>query len=231
MAGMYSAEWSIDSVESWEQIRGVPLLNKLVLILEERHVKKTIGAQVIPLDDALKVLKICENPSLLPCLCREIIGKEDYCCINFGFIPELYKKANPNSYMEEISLNKAERLLSDWDKKGLYHLISWNNIPYVTTLCNCTAPYCTVYKMRFTSGLRNIMLKGEYVAKVNQRLCVGCKECLSRCPFGAISFNVDDETIFIDINRCFGCGLCVNGCKNTAIALIDRGLTPAKNRW
>lgn len=231
VAGMYIAEWSIGDFESCERLKGIPLLNKLALFLEERHVKKTIGAQVIPLDDALKVMELCGNPALLSCLCREMAGKEKYCCINFGLIPELYKKANPDAYIEEISVNKAKRLLSDWDKEGLYHLISWHNMPYVTTLCNCTAPYCTAYKLRYTSGLKNIMLKGEYVAKVNQRLCSGCKKCLTMCPFGAISFNVDDGKAFTDINRCFGCGLCLTGCDNNAIELIERGLTPAKNFW
>jgi ferredoxin len=231
VAGMYILEWSIGDFESLERLKRIPVLNKLSLILEERQVKKTIGAQVIPLDDALKVLELCGNPAILPCTCRQMVGKEKYCCLNFGLIPELYKKANPDEYVEEISLNKAERLLREWDNEGLYHLIAWHNIPYLTTLCNCTTSYCSVYKLRYTSNLKNIMLKSEYVAKVNQRLCSGCKECLTRCAFGAIFFNVDDGKAFIDINRCFGCGLCATECVNNAVELIERKLTPAKNLW
>jgi len=214
-----------------ESVKNIPVLNKLVRNVGEKHLEKVQGGQVIMLEDAIKVLQLCENPAILPCVCRHMAGEEKYCCLNFGLIPELYKKANPDEYMQEVSVTKAERLLREWDKEGLYHVILWSKAPYVTSVCNCTAAYCVAYKGRFESCLKNSMLKGEYVAKVNQKLCSGCKPCLTRCMFGAISFNVDDGNAFIDLRKCAGCGLCMTDCPNNAIQVIERQFTPAKNLW
>lgn len=223
--------WLIDGFETIEQLKVVPLFNKLFTKLEEKYSIKTEGGQIVTLHDALKILELCENPAILPCTCRKIIGEEKYCCLNFGLIPELYKKANPDSYMEELSVTKAKRLLNSWDNEGFYHVILWGKIPYVTSICNCTAASCIAYKGRFVTGLEHAMLKGEYVARVEQEKCQGCKTCMTRCQFGAISFNVDHGRAFIDHRNCTGCGLCMTGCPNNAIQLLDRRSTPAKNSW
>jgi len=214
-----------------ESVKNIPVLNRLAMNLGERHLKKVQGGQVIGLEDAIKVLELCENPAILPCVCRQMAGEEKYCCLNFGLIPELYKKANPDEYMEEVSVTKAERLLREWDKEGFYHVILRSKAPYVTSVCNCTAAYCVAYKGRFESCLKNAMLKGEYVARVNEEKCNGCKNCLTRCQFGAISFNVDHGKSFIDIRKCVGCELCMTECPNNAIQIIERKCTPAKNLW
>jgi len=223
--------WVISGFGTIEQLKDIPLLNKLVKNVEERYFKKTEGGQIIPVNDALKVLELCENPAILPCTCRQIAGEEKYCCLNFGLMPELYKKANPDAYMEEISVNKAKRLLQEWDKEGLFHVILWGKAPYVTSVCNCTSAYCIAHKGRFVSGVKTSMLKGEYVARVSEEKCQGCKNCLTRCQFGAISFNVDHGKAFTDIRKCVGCGLCATECENNAVELIDRQFTPAKNLW
>lgn len=49
--------------------------------------------------------------------------------------------------------------------------------------------------------------------------CVGCKLCVSACPFGAIS--TPDKKAVIDLNKCTLCGACVSACqKFQAIELI-----------
>ena len=231
VAGIYFEEWMISEAEAMGRLKKIPILNKLVNNLGGKHFREIHGGQLIPLKDALEVLELCGNPAVMPCVCRRVAGLEKYCCLNFGLIPELYKKANPDEYMEEVSVNKAKRLLNKWDEEGLYHLIVWYKAPYVATICNCSNSYCFVYKGAQIPGFEKILLKGEYVAKVNQKLCSGCKTCLTRCPFGAISFNVDDGVAFVNIKACSGCGLCQSGCEKNAITLIDRKLTPAKNLW
>jgi len=231
IAGKHYEEWIIGGFETIEWLKKIPVLNKLSINLGEKYEEKMHGGQIIPLDDAIKVLELCENPALIPCACRGIYGKEEYSCLNFGLIPELYEKANPDDSIEELSVNKARRLLSKWNEKGMYHLILWSKAPYVTTICNCTTAYCTGYKERETVGTKTTLLKSEYVAKVNEGQCTGCKICLTKCPFGALRFNLDDEKAFIDIRKCFGCGVCKTGCKYHAINLVERRLTPAKNIW
>jgi ferredoxin len=231
IAGSYFEEWTISGYESVEFINKIPLLNKIINNLQDKHYGKLHGAQVIPLNDVVSVLELCENPAVLPCVCQHIIGKEKYCCLTFGLLPELYKKANKDGYVEEISISKAKRLLSSWDQEGYYHLILWTKMPYVTNVCNCSNPYCLAYKGRFELGLKSNMYKGEYIAKVNQNLCIGCKKCLTICPFGATFFDLDRKKAFKDIRKCFGCGLCVTVCEQKANELVERTLTAAKNLW
>ena len=223
--------WVISGFGTIEQLKNIPLLNKITKNVGERYFKKTEGGQIIPLNDAVKVLELCENPALLPCTCRQIAGEEKYCCLNFGLIPELYKKANPDAYIEELSVTKATRLLREWDKEGLYHVILWGKVPYVTSVCNCSSAYCLAHKGRFALGMNNSMLKGEYVARVSEEKCEGCKQCFMRCQFGAFTFNVDHGKAFIDLRKCVGCGLCITECPNNAIQMIERKLTPARNLW
>jgi hypothetical protein len=155
IAGKDFGKMMISDFETIEQLKNIPILNKLAVNLGEKYLEKTVGGQIIPVNDALEVLELCENPAIMPCECRRIAGEEKHCCLNFGLIPELYKKANPDEYMEEISVNKAKRLLREWDKEGLYHVILWGKAPYLTCICNCTAAYCVAYKGRFVSGLKN----------------------------------------------------------------------------
>jgi ferredoxin len=223
--------WLIGGFETIEKLKVVPLFNKVFTKLEEKYSIDTEGGQIVTLDDALEILKLCENPAILPCTCRKIIGEEKYCCLNFGLIPELYKKANPDSYMEELSVSKAKQLLQSWNKEGFYHVIMWGKAPYVTSICNCSAASCMAYRGRFVTGLEHAMLKGEYIARVEQEKCQGCKTCMTRCQFGAISFNLDHGQAFIDHRKCTGCGLCMTGCPNMAIQLLERRYTPAKNFW
>lgn len=231
IAGKHFEEWLVDGFETFEIINKVPFLRNLGKNLIERYEIDTHGGQIIPLEDALKVMELCENPSLLTCSCRKIIGDEKYCCINFGMIPELYKKANPNEYLEEITVSKAKNLLKYYNELGMYHLILWSKAPYVTTICNCTAMTCTGYKERVTTGAKTTLMKSEYVGIINQENCNGCKNCLIRCQFGSVRFNLDTQKAFIEIQKCFGCGICKTGCKNNAITMVERRFTPARDNW
>jgi ferredoxin len=231
LSGRFLGEWMADGYELAGRFQRIPLLGKLLTYLGDQDIRRTMGGQIIPLRDVIEVLDLCQNPALLPCECRILVGEERHNCLNFGIVPQLYEKANPKESIEEVSVRKAKRILTDFDERGLYHLILWNRLPYVTTVCNCTAPICAAYKGRRILGLKSNMLKGEYVAFVDPEKCRGCKTCLTRCPFGAIRFNLDAEKAFVEIRACYGCGLCESACPSRAVTLQDRLQTPARNLW
>lgn len=41
--------------------------------------------------------------------------------------------------------------------------------------------------------------------------CIGCKACVSKCKFGAISLN-EYGVAEVDEEKCIGCGACVKVC-------------------
>ena len=50
--------------------------------------------------------------------------------------------------------------------------------------------------------------------------CMGLGDCVSVCPFDAIS--IQDSLAVVDINKCTGCGKCVEACPRGIIDLQDR---------
>jgi NAD-dependent dihydropyrimidine dehydrogenase PreA subunit len=229
ISGRAYEEWVISGYEKVGALKNIPILGNIAINLFEKYEEKMHGGQIISLEDSLKVLELCENPALLPCECRRMTGEDDYYCLNFGLIPELYEKANPNDSIEELSVDRAKRLLTRWNTEGMYHLILWSKAPYVTTLCSCDSKFCMGFKGRKVLRSKTSMLKGEYIARIDPQKCTGCRECLLRCQFGAISYNA--EKVNVDNVNCFGCGLCISRCKQGAIQLIDRKITSFRGLW
>ena len=64
------------------------------------------------------------------------------------------------------------------------------------------------------------ILSGITDAIIDKDACTGCKTCIDRCHFKAISF-VNDKS-FVDKSRCAGCGLCVTTCDSNAIQLAKK---------
>lgn len=56
--------------------------------------------------------------------------------------------------------------------------------------------------------------------RVIEEMCVGCKQCVSACPFGAIE--MQERLACIDLNKCTVCGACVETCKFDAIEMQEQ---------
>ena len=56
-------------------------------------------------------------------------------------------------------------------------------------------------------------------AVVNEETCVGCKECITVCPYTAIEFLADIEKAHVVEALCKGCGTCVGACLSKSIKL------------
>ena len=54
-------------------------------------------------------------------------------------------------------------------------------------------------------------------ADIDAGLCMGCGNCIDRCPVHAIA-NQDGVSV-VAREKCIGCGLCVTGCPNSAAIL------------
>ncbi len=55
-------------------------------------------------------------------------------------------------------------------------------------------------------------------AKVNEDICCGCQTCVGLCPYGAISFNVEEKVSEVNEILCKGCGTCASSCPTGAIS-------------
>lgn len=75
-----------------------------------------------------------------------------------------------------------------------------------------------------------IMFKGHHRAVVDLDACVGCAECVERCPFEAITIGPGHKRAIIDAERCYGCGVCRSACEYGALTLIEREAPAAAPR-
>lgn len=57
------------------------------------------------------------------------------------------------------------------------------------------------------------------VARVDTDLCSGCRTCQGLCPFGAITGDENESTVYIEKTLCRGCGICAAACPSGAIII------------
>jgi heterodisulfide reductase subunit A len=68
----------------------------------------------------------------------------------------------------------------------------------------------------------SLLGRGEVIispttAIVDEKLCSGCKTCITLCPYSAISFDEERNVASVNEALCKGCGTCVAACPADAI--------------
>jgi pyruvate formate lyase activating enzyme len=57
--------------------------------------------------------------------------------------------------------------------------------------------------------------------------CIGCGNCISACPNGAV-FQETDNSIGIDKSKCLVCGACAEACNSLALELVGKEMSVAE---
>lgn len=202
-----------------------------------------LAEEAMKREDSIVVVGHC------PCM-LSFRGVRDYRCIGFGMPVTMAMEAGyaklPKEGLTEfggaewrelrvqlrkgakvpLKIEEAKQLLPEWEKRGLYHAVgARGTFPLIDSICHCERPYCMLWRNRDIYGVNEAILKGHYVARIDQEQCTSCGACQQRCQFGAIYSSADITNV--DPTRCFGCGLCRVGCKHEAIKMIPRQSVPA----
>ncbi|NHI93415.1 MAG: hypothetical protein EAX96_13090 [Candidatus Lokiarchaeota archaeon] len=234
--------WGIDQFLDYTtkmaSLTKIPIIGRGIKYLANSMATNSHSSQVVALSDAFKITELADNLCALECMCRRNIrGISESICINFGPVKELFEKLKPSEKIEVLTIDEARQKIKDADQKGLVHQVLYAKLPYPIVICNCDLNCCNAAKIRFNFGIKKAMMKGHEVAEVDFKKCDGCEDqkvpnCLQYCQFGAIKWKLDDKTIQIDKNICFGCGICNSHCNKSAIKLIPRQETPEIiNKW
>ncbi len=197
------------------------------------NLDKVRPAQVVTLEDAVKIAELAHPVTSMMCECRLWTrGREErkpdmYSCggLGVGMLkwerwPERYKGG-----VDFLSFDGAKEWLTKWNRQGMVAIIMTYGAPYIGGLCICDYPDCGAIRRRIDIGLGTV--KGHEVAMVDYNKCNGCGVCAQRCQWGALKFEITTEKAHIDMFRCYGCGVCATGCPRGAISLKNRSEIPA----
>jgi len=191
------------------------------------------GSQVVPLEDADRVLELCSPIGLIACICRKGVRAIDerneleYTCMGMG--PGMLKWERwPERYkggVKFVNIDEAKEWNHEMDRRGFVHLLMLFGAPFIGGFCQCDYPDCGALRSAIDFGIGP--LKSHYIAQVDYDTCNSCGICASRCQWGALKFEVTTGKANIDPFKCFGCGLCETGCPRGAIKLVSRQSVPA----
>lgn len=191
--------------------------------------------QVVPIEEVKEILKLVGPIARISCICRRR-GRANFDekpCILLGPVYLEYAKEWPDSPkggIHYISKEETGELMDRYNQKG-YVATIWRDYesPAIVGFCNCEFPTCGALSARrhYGDGFNFFIRKAEYVAVHDPDKCTGCRECVARCQFGAISYSPYFEKAILNMKKCAGCGLCRDTCAQKAIKLVPRVEVPA----
>jgi Na+-translocating ferredoxin:NAD+ oxidoreductase RNF subunit RnfB len=88
-------------------------------------------------------------------------------------------------------------------------------------ICCCCGCSCM-----FLKNMKNYENPAQYVnfnyfVEIDEELCSGCGECVSRCHIDANKIN-ENGVAEVNLGYCFGCGVCIPSCPNNARHLVKK---------
>lgn len=223
---------------------GLELLERLPAPLRDlgraaatARMKQFHFGQPVPIEECEAVFDITTSIVRIPCPCRYAAGTKDegYClAITTKPIDELLDKGfadydlGPDMQkFERLTKPAAMALLRRAEEEGLMHSVWTFVTPFIGAICNCSLE-AGCMAMRITVEHETpIMHKGHYLATADLDRCVGCAECVERCPFGAIQVGPMHKRAIVDVEKCYGCGVCRSSCDEDALRLVEREGAPA----
>jgi Pyruvate/2-oxoacid:ferredoxin oxidoreductase delta subunit len=166
------------------------------------------------LEEAEEMLRSRPRIYLWPCNCRAMWGNCSHShsvCLRFE---------NDRDIGWELTPERAVRILHQADSAGLMHTAYTNSRHGHHGICNCCADCCFPILAGERLGAAELWPVRRYRAAVDAEACRGCRDCLSRCPFGALTMRKGiDRAPQLDAHACRGCGLCSTECPQNAIEM------------
>jgi Pyruvate/2-oxoacid:ferredoxin oxidoreductase delta subunit len=233
-------------VHSLENLEKLPrFLRNIIARRVTRKMKKVHFGQVVPLEEIEKIFGFVNSIVRVACICRHtVLGQEKRYCYGVSLGPDGGKIAEivqgldqsfingPHTQgLERLTREEAIAAFHDHEKEGLCHSVWTFHTPFIGGICNCDRSDCLALKTTVSQGVP-VMFRAEYVAAIDPEKCVGCRECMRLCQFGALSYSAANKKAGVEQRWCYGCGVCRAACKTEAIQLVDRRQVPlAANLW
>ena len=140
-------------------------------------------------------------------------------CFTFG---KSARHTVAQGFARMVSKEEALKIMKEAEEAGLVHKAFHPNSKISrpeTSICNCCKDCCDTLRL-WRDGAFPLVNATNYLSIIDQELCIGCGECVDRCPTDAIALN-DEGKAERDENSCLGCGVCARFCPQEAISLQE----------
>jgi DNA-binding Lrp family transcriptional regulator len=185
--------------------------------------------RALPLDIVSEMVKAEPLVAVAECYCRrarKIVGKD--CghpletCLAFNELAETLLEAGLARRLDHV---EALQILRDCEAAGLVHFVD-NAEGCIRSLCNCCSCSCVLFSV-IKRGGENAGGPSRFVIRYNGEYFPELAECAQLCPTGALSCK---GKLSINHQKCIGCGLCANRCRElghaAVLRLVPRGKYP-----
>ncbi len=211
--------------------------------VQERAKESHIG-QVVPIEDVERILDLGVSVARLACICRHALlgGEHRYCYglslgPNGGRLMEIVRGIDPayligptTGGLEFLARDQALAAMRENEREGMCHSVWTFMTPFLGGLCNCSLPGCMAMRATVSHRLP-VIIRAEYVARLDAAACTACGACEPLCSYGALRPG-DGGTMTVDPRACYGCGICRSVCPSGALSLVDRSSVPeASTLW
>jgi NAD-dependent dihydropyrimidine dehydrogenase PreA subunit len=228
------------SIEKLEKLPNAPkFIQALVKRLIPRKMKKRHYGQVVPIEDIEKIFGFVNSIARVACYCRHFTtGKEKRYCYGISMGPNggkfgeimrgidaSFMNGPDSAGVEMITKEQAIANFREHEKEGLCHTVWTFQTPFIGGLCNCDRADCLAMRCTVTHNIP-VMFRAEFIAYADPDKCIGCRQCMRLCQFGAISYSASNKKVVIDKMKCYGCGICRSLCVKDAIRLEPRANDP-----
>jgi ferredoxin len=165
-----------------------------------------------------------EELALVPCPCRtrtEKMGMRE--CKDAFPIGACIMMGGVAQHFESLGMGKPvtkEQAIAYFDEMVELGLVGHTiNAEFGDMLiCLCCGCCCSQVRGRTQWDNPNALSPSNFAPRPADD-CIRCETCTDRCFFDAITFDDETDQMYVDVDKCIGCGLCTLACTQESLRL------------